>query len=497
MGNSGGCLSEYWNDFNNSKLPRIQGGFVWDLVDQGLILPGSTDAKVKYGYGGDFGESPNSKQFCCNGMFGPDRLPHPTAFETAACQSPVKFQISQQQVISLTVINFRQFVDLSDLEITVSLKSNLSYLYSKDNSVKLSSILPVIGSRSEFELPLGDIYSVFKPLNGLSTHEDINDVYNSFQLDESLLSKAKDRYIIDNLIEVWLDITVQTNQETPWVPKHHTVLHCCLNDEILLEFIRKKYLLNAAVINKFSPSYQSNAVSCRQYNNELLIEWEDGSNAMISLVSGLLCSWRNKYSNSLMLESVNNCLWRAPTDNDKGGQQLSYLARWKVAGLRYLSTQANSLKLKSIVKDEHGNTIITISKVLVSSKPVDMMLPYGIEWQYTIFPDGAIKLKSTVNLPYHSPPLPRCGFYFAVPSEYECIKWFGLGPHESYDDRKVAVHLGQFEFESIESLHTPYVFPQENGRRADPRYFNISLYNFCCVLSVFSMKDGYHCEKAL
>ena len=51
MGNSGGCLAHYWKAFRHPKLPRLQGGFIWDFVDQGLLLPGGEG----FGYGGDFG----------------------------------------------------------------------------------------------------------------------------------------------------------------------------------------------------------------------------------------------------------------------------------------------------------------------------------------------------------------------------------------------------------------------------------------------------------
>eukprot|EP01035_Chromulina_nebulosa_P053560 gene53560-73231_t len=57
----------------------------------------------------------------------------------------------------------------------------------------------------------------------------------------------------------------------------------------------------------------------------------------------------------------------------------------------------------------------------------------------------------------------------ALPCDYSTASWLGLGPHEAYPDRQAGVYMGQFR-KSIEDLHTPYVFPQECGRRADPRW---------------------------
>ena len=83
MGNSGGCLKAYWKDFRNHNIPRLQGGFIWDFVDQGLLMGSEDQYPNAYGYGGDFGDLPNTKQFCINGILGPDRKPHPTAYEAA------------------------------------------------------------------------------------------------------------------------------------------------------------------------------------------------------------------------------------------------------------------------------------------------------------------------------------------------------------------------------------------------------------------------------
>jgi beta-galactosidase len=78
MGNSNGDFFKYWDAIR--KYPALQGGFIWDWVDQGL----KTDVPNKPGetywaYGGDFGPAnvPSDDNFCCNGLISPDRKPHP------------------------------------------------------------------------------------------------------------------------------------------------------------------------------------------------------------------------------------------------------------------------------------------------------------------------------------------------------------------------------------------------------------------------------------
>src|SRR5205823_5254069 len=76
MGNSNGCLAEYWDAIEST--PGLQGGFIWEWWDHGLIqvqqLP---DGRTRWAYGGDFGDEPNDGNFCLDGLVWPDRRPKP------------------------------------------------------------------------------------------------------------------------------------------------------------------------------------------------------------------------------------------------------------------------------------------------------------------------------------------------------------------------------------------------------------------------------------
>ena len=85
MGNSLGNFADYWQVFR--EHPRLQGGFIWDWVDQGL-QKSTADGRHYWAYGGDFGDEVNDRQFCINGLVFPDRSAHPTLFEAKRCQQP-------------------------------------------------------------------------------------------------------------------------------------------------------------------------------------------------------------------------------------------------------------------------------------------------------------------------------------------------------------------------------------------------------------------------
>jgi beta-galactosidase len=86
MNNSCGGFDDYWAAIESHA--GLQGGFVWDWVDQALVqtLP---DGRERWAYGGDFGDHPNDGPFCLNGLVFADRTPHPSLFEARAVLQPV------------------------------------------------------------------------------------------------------------------------------------------------------------------------------------------------------------------------------------------------------------------------------------------------------------------------------------------------------------------------------------------------------------------------
>jgi beta-galactosidase len=114
MGNSVGNLQDYWDVFE--AYPILQGGFIWDWVDQG-ILARTKDGVEFYAYGGDFNDAPNDRDFCCNGLVQSDRKLHPHAYEVKKVYQPVKVRLSEQEKTSVRIQNKSFFQDLSELDV--------------------------------------------------------------------------------------------------------------------------------------------------------------------------------------------------------------------------------------------------------------------------------------------------------------------------------------------------------------------------------------------
>ena len=112
MGNSVGGFREYWDLIR--EYPKLQGGFIWDFVDQSIHWPGK-DGRIIYAYGGDFNsQDPSSGNFCDNGLVSPDRVPNPHMYEVGRYYQSIWTDINDLQEGSLGVYNENFFRDLSN-----------------------------------------------------------------------------------------------------------------------------------------------------------------------------------------------------------------------------------------------------------------------------------------------------------------------------------------------------------------------------------------------
>jgi beta-galactosidase len=111
MGNSGGGMKEYWDIFLANE--RMQGGFIWDFVDQGLLT--SRDGKTFYANGWDFSKGEHTDgDFNFNGLVSPDRQPHGELWEVKAAHQPAYFECSNQSKGEFFVRNMQSFTNLSE-----------------------------------------------------------------------------------------------------------------------------------------------------------------------------------------------------------------------------------------------------------------------------------------------------------------------------------------------------------------------------------------------
>ena len=119
MGNSNGSLGDYWDAFET--CPGLQGGFIWEWCDHGIAAR-TEDGRPFMAYGGDFGDTPNDLNFCCDGIVSADREPHPGLWEFKTLAQPVAARWADAESGQIEIRNKRDFTDLSDLSGTWALE---------------------------------------------------------------------------------------------------------------------------------------------------------------------------------------------------------------------------------------------------------------------------------------------------------------------------------------------------------------------------------------
>ena len=202
MGNSLGSFNKYWQAFRAN--PRLQGGFIWDWVDQGLTKQ-DDNGDSYWGYGGDFGDVQNDRQFCINGLVFPDRTPHPSLSEVKYCQQFFQCRLSEQsntpqsQTFLLHITSEYLFRDTDN--------EKLIWRLTEDGKTIQTSTLPLaIKAQSTQDIT---IETEFKRLAGCKYHLDIEIVTiedNDFSLAGSII--AIEQFSLKNVNAITTDHTL-------------------------------------------------------------------------------------------------------------------------------------------------------------------------------------------------------------------------------------------------------------------------------------------------
>ncbi|MFC9248666.1 glycoside hydrolase family 2 TIM barrel-domain containing protein [Streptomyces sp. NPDC057136] len=165
------------------------------------------------------------------------------------------------------------------------------------------------------------------------------------------------------------------------------------------------------------------------------------------------------------VEGLRLDLWRAPTDNDLRGWRGSVAEKWRAAGL-------DRLEHKVLAVEFDGAGLVVRTRVAAAGTDASMAADY--RWSVRAdAPDElwlGLEVRPQGDWPF---PLPRLGVRAAVAGALSTVTWFGAGPGEAYADTRAAARVGRFT-SSVEGLQTPYLFPQENGSRADVRWARLT-----------------------
>ncbi|MEZ8823542.1 beta-galactosidase [Vibrio amylolyticus] len=422
MGNSLGSFTHYWKAFRDN--PRLQGGFIWDWVDQGLTKI-SDSGEQYWAYGGDFGDEINDRQFCINGLMFPDRTVHPTIYEVKKAQQFYQFELVSQSPLTLKITNENVF-ESNTIEV-------LKWCVLQDgHSIETGEIELLIKPNQSIELTLEN--TQFSTVSGSNYH---------------------------------LNIAMALGESTPWAE----VGHVTATEQFELDSLPELRLPESA------PLWQAEISD----SHDFLVVSGDDFQIQFDKPLGTLLSWQVNGTEKLKLPLFDN-FYRAPLDNDIGTSEAnkldpnSWFARWQAIGLAKLERESIEFQWQT---DSTGVDIHTRTAYLFEGR---VLLTSA--WQYHIDAEGKVSIDVDVKLAKGLPSLPRIGMELALnpvlspvvnaqlSDDIRYVQWHGRGPHENYPDRKASAHLGLYQ-SSLSQMHTDYIFPTDNGLRCDVSHLQV------------------------
>ncbi len=276
MGNSVGNLEEYWDVIYKYRL--LQGGFIWDWVDQGLLK--KINGKDCWAYGGDFGPEglPSDGNFCINGLVFPDRTPHPALWEVKKVYQYVLFKAEELAEGRIKITNMYDFTNLKELDGFWELRADHRLLASG----KLPPLdLPPRASRT-VKIPLPEI----DPEPG---------------------------------VEYFLTLSFKTRTATELVPAGHEVAW----EQFKLPFLKKKKPLDLSSLPRLEVKDSGEEIVIKSPSFTCRFDKRRGS------ISSLVYKGKEYF-----LSGPQPNFWRAPTDNDFGNRMQLRCRAWRDAGKR-------------------------------------------------------------------------------------------------------------------------------------------------------------------
>lgn len=402
MGNSLGGFSKYWQAFR--QFPRLQGGFVWDWVDQSLTRY-DEQGQPWQAYGGDFGDKPNDRQFCMNGLVFADRSPHPALYEAQRAQQ------------------FFQFVPDADNPFAFTLHSE--YLFrSSDNEVLRWSIEQDGEPVATGEIPLSLVPQGTQHI--------------TLAVPENLTGHC------------WLNLAVHQRYATPWSPAEWRV---AWDQWPLPSSLRLPSPATAGVAPGVS------------YHQDLIAVEHQQQRWHFSRRSGELVQWLVNQQEKL-LTPLQDCFIRAPVDNDIGTSEAdrvdpnAWVERWKRAGYDRLEALTLAVRVDELQQQVQIETLHAWQAAGATA--------FLSRKRYCITAQGELQIAVEVEQAPGLPPPARIGLRCQLVPQSGNVSWLGLGPHENYPDRQLAAQFSRW-CSPPEALWTPYVFPGENGLRGGTR----------------------------
>lgn len=427
MGNSTGSLVDQWNAIY--KYPNMQGGFIWDWVDQGFQEK-DEQGRIYYTYGGDYGVNmPSDGNFLCNGIVGPDRTPHPAMAEVKYAYQDVAVTAKDLKNGVFEVFNRFYFKNLKDYSIDYQITANGKMVRS---------------GKFNYDIAPQTTKEVSINVAGLNPMPDT---------------------------EYFVNFHITSTKAEGLIPRGHVIA----NEQFVLPVEAPKTDLKT----------KGPKLTAKTEGDEVIVS-SSKVNFVFNKKTGLVTSYKvgstEYFSEGFGLQPN---FWRGPTDNDYGNGMPKREQVWKQSSKNF-----NVVEAKAEMKDK--NAVVSINYLLPAGNLYIVnytVYPSGAihvaaNFTSTEMKEAQTELSEETLTATFTPgrdaarkeasklTVPRIGVRFHMPATMNQVEYLGRGPQENYWDRKAGTLVGLYKT-TAEDLYFPYVRPQENGHHTDTRWITV------------------------
>ncbi|HEY8996074.1 MAG TPA: glycoside hydrolase family 2 TIM barrel-domain containing protein [Lacunisphaera sp.] len=438
MGNSTGGIWAYWRPIYDGA-PQLQGGFIWDWVDQGLRTPIPASRKIErldnpkslpldpqlgtfFAYGGTFGPAgvASDGNFCANGLVSADRTPHPGLAEVKKVYQPIQLRAVD---LARGVIEIKNWNDFLPAEAWLDADWRV---VSEGTVIQEGRISPLNIPPRGFEqlgLPLSPIVAIHGA-------------------------------------EYFLEVSFKLKADTPWAKAGH---------EVAWEQFKLPGSWNTGPMTVTTPSLAHLPPLAVQHSDDRIVVSGDGFRAAFSEKTGFLVSLGSG-GTELLAAPLTPHFWRAPVDNDRGNHMAEPSTNPRQRSPLVWRTAHEQWSATSVTVRERGGHAVEIA---VTGAYPDLGQQM-ISW--TVLASGDIEVATTWQPPRENalrpPESPRFGMQTTLREGFDDLTWLGKGPQETYWDRqdaRVGLYRGK-----VAAQYFDYIKPQETGNKEAVRWLALT-----------------------
>ena len=414
---------------------KMCGGFVWEWCDHAIAHGTAENGKTIYAYGGDHGEEIHDGNFCMDGLVYPDRTVHTGLLEYKNVYRPARVISYNKESGELVLHNYMDFDDLKDYV-------KISYELTQDGLVISKGKLPEVSA---------------------APHSD---------------GKINLKINVPESGKCYLKFIYHLKKELPLLDEDHILGF----DEIEVSKdgakckLAEKWLQKTAVDSELQVNENDTQIHIKGREFAYTID------KRTALFTEMKFAGREYLNHPMELN-----IWRAPTDND-----MYIKSEWKKAHYDKAYTRAYTTE---VVQGKHGVKITSHASVVAET--VQKILDVTITWK--IEAAGKIDADIAVTKDDEFPDLPRFGVRMFLDKKLSAVRYFGMGPQESYCDKHQAASHGLYRAD-VGDLHEDYIRPQENGSHYDCEYVELNNSRYGIVASAekaFSFNASYYTQEEL